>query len=125
MPRYSANLGFLFADRPHVERVRAAAQAGFRAVEMHWPYDVPAEEIRSVLRESGVAVCSRGVTPRGPAWGGRFDVPIQCGGATIAPGDLVVGDEDGVIAVPLAEANDALLSRCHARLTREANESPG
>jgi regulator of RNase E activity RraA len=76
------------------------------------------------LRDSGVAVCSRGVTPRGPAWGGRFDVPVQCGGATIAPGDLVIGDDDGVIVVPLAAANDALLSRCQARLAREAQESP-
>ncbi|HKU85830.1 MAG TPA: RraA family protein [Casimicrobiaceae bacterium] len=77
----------------------------------------------SELRDSGVSVCSRGVTPRGPAWGGRFDVPIECGGATISPGDLVIGDDDGVIAVPLEAANDALLARCRARLAREAQES--
>jgi hydroxypyruvate isomerase len=44
MPRFSANLGFLFTDRPELERVAAAAAAGFKAVEMHWPYQVPAPE---------------------------------------------------------------------------------
>ncbi len=76
------------------------------------------------LRDSGMSVCSRGVTPRGPAWGGRFDVQIDCGGSTIAPGDLVIGDDDGVIAVPLEAVNDVLLARCRSRLAREAEESP-
>ena len=71
MPRYSATLGFLFADRPHVERIRAAARAGFRAVEMHWPYDVPAEEIRSALRECDVAMLGIN-TPVGDAAAGDF-----------------------------------------------------
>ena len=38
MPRFSANLGFLFSDRPDIERIAAAAASGFKAVEMHWPY---------------------------------------------------------------------------------------
>lgn len=75
------------------------------------------------LADSGLSICSRGVTPRGPAWGGRFGVRIECGGATIAPGDLVIGDDDGVIAVPLDAVNDALLARCRSRLAREAEES--
>ena len=49
MSRFSANLGFLFADRPHVERITSASTAGFAAVEMHWPYDVPAAELRAAL----------------------------------------------------------------------------
>ena len=40
MPRFAANLGFLWSDRTLLERVDAAAQAGFRACEFHWPYDV-------------------------------------------------------------------------------------
>jgi regulator of RNase E activity RraA len=72
------------------------------------------------LRASGLAVCSRGITPRGPPWGGRIGGPIQCGGVEIRPGDLMVGDEDGVIAVPLEAVNEGLLERCRARLTREA-----
>ncbi|MBD2749233.1 TIM barrel protein [Microvirga sp. BT688] len=49
MPRFSANLGFLFSDRPEIERVAAAASCGFKAVEMHWPYHVPAHDMREAL----------------------------------------------------------------------------
>lgn len=72
------------------------------------------------LRNSGLAVFSRGITPRGPRWGGRIGGPIQCGGITIQPGDLIVGDEDGLVAVPFHAVNDELLARCRARLAREA-----
>ncbi len=68
MPRFSANLGFLFADRPEIERVAAAAAAGFKAVEMHWPYGVPAPEMRSALDRSGVAMLGLN-TPVGHATG--------------------------------------------------------
>jgi hydroxypyruvate isomerase len=56
MPRFSANLGFLFADRPEADRIAAAAQSGFKAVEMHWPYHVPARKIRSALMRSRVTM---------------------------------------------------------------------
>jgi hydroxypyruvate isomerase len=56
MPRFSANLGFLFADRGHVGRIDAAAAAGFAAVEMHWPYDVPAAELRAALARNRLAM---------------------------------------------------------------------
>ncbi|MBB3020361.1 hydroxypyruvate isomerase [Microvirga lupini] len=49
MPRFSANLGFLFSDRPEIERIAAAASYGFKAVEMHWPYQVPAHDMRQAL----------------------------------------------------------------------------
>ena len=52
MPRFSANLGFLFTERPELDRVEAAAAAGFRAVEMHWPYEVPAHEMQAALVRS-------------------------------------------------------------------------
>ncbi|MGI4769566.1 MAG: TIM barrel protein, partial [Janthinobacterium lividum] len=47
MLRFSANLGFLWPDRPLLDRIDVAAAAGFRAVELHWPYDVPAGDVRS------------------------------------------------------------------------------
>ncbi len=56
MPRFSANLGFLFADRPDLDRVEAAAAAGFHAVEMHWPYATPAAEMRAVLQRNGLTM---------------------------------------------------------------------
>jgi regulator of RNase E activity RraA len=77
------------------------------------------------LRASGLAVYSRGITPRGPSWGGRIGGTISCGGVDIAQGDLVVGDEDGVIAIPLGEVGDALLARCRARMAREAQGETG
>jgi len=49
MLRFSANLGFLFSDRSEIERVAAAASCGFKAVEMHWPYHVPALQMREAL----------------------------------------------------------------------------
>jgi hydroxypyruvate isomerase len=56
MPRFSANLGFLFADRPDLERVEAAAAAGFKAVEMHWPYATPAAEMRAALQRNDLTM---------------------------------------------------------------------
>ncbi len=47
MIRYSANLGMLWADLPLGERMERAAAAGFRAVEMHWPYGVDAGRVKA------------------------------------------------------------------------------
>jgi len=74
------------------------------------------------LRDSGLAVCSGGVTPRGPMWTGHIGTPIECGGVAVRSGDLIVGDDDGVVAVPIDEVDDALLARCQARIAREAKE---
>ena len=52
--QFSANLGFLWTELPLPEAIRAAKAAGFDAVECHWPYDVPAEELRAVLDETGL-----------------------------------------------------------------------
>lgn len=71
MPRFSANLGFLFTEHPEIERVAAAAAAGFKAVEMHWPYQVPAAEMRSALDRSQVTMLGLN-TPVGNAAAGDF-----------------------------------------------------
>jgi hydroxypyruvate isomerase len=52
--RVSANLGFLYADLPVTDRVVAAALDGFDAVEFHWPYDVPPEQLRETLTAGGI-----------------------------------------------------------------------
>ena len=54
MPRFSANLGFLWPDRPLLERIDAAARAGFKAIELHWPYDVPAAEVKAACAGNGL-----------------------------------------------------------------------
>lgn len=54
MPRFAANLSMLFTEHPFLERIGAAAQAGFRAVECQFPYGVPASEIAQALKRSGL-----------------------------------------------------------------------
>jgi 2-dehydrotetronate isomerase len=49
MPRFAANLGYLFADRPLVERAGAAARAGFAAIELQFPYQVPASAMKTQI----------------------------------------------------------------------------
>ena len=56
MMRFSANLGFLWTDRPLPEAIRAAKAAGFDAVECHWPYEVPPLDVRAALEETGLAM---------------------------------------------------------------------
>ena len=52
--KFSANLGFLWTDRPLPDAIHAAKAAGFDAVELHWPYDVPAVDVARALRETGL-----------------------------------------------------------------------
>ena len=54
MSRFSANLGFLFADLPFLDRFAAAAAAGFRAVEYMAPYHHAPHEIASRLADLGL-----------------------------------------------------------------------
>jgi 2-dehydrotetronate isomerase len=56
MPRFSANLGFLWADRPLLDRIDAAGKAGFKAVELHYPYEVPAAEVKAACARNGVTL---------------------------------------------------------------------
>ena len=54
MPRFAANLGHLFAERPLLERFGAAAAAGFSAVELLFPYDVAASAVKAELTKHGL-----------------------------------------------------------------------
>ena len=54
MTAFSANLGFLWADRPLPDAIRAAKAAGFDAVECHWPYETPAREVKAALDATGL-----------------------------------------------------------------------
>ncbi len=81
MTRFSANLGFLWTDRPLPDAIRAAAAAGFDAVECHWPYDTPAAEIVAALEETGLPML----------------------GLNTRRGDVAAG-ENGLAALPGREA---------------------
>lgn len=69
-PIFTANIAFLFADRPFLDRIDAAAAAGFDKVECHFPYDHTIEELRARLSKAGV----------------------QLTGLNTAPGDVAAGD---------------------------------
>lgn len=81
MNRFSANLGFLWTDRSLPEAIRAAADAGFDAVECHWPYDTPAALIREALEQTGLPML----------------------GLNTRRGDIAAG-ENGLSALPGREA---------------------
>lgn len=49
MPKFAANLSMLFTEVPFAERFERAAQAGFTFVECQFPYELPAEQIKSLL----------------------------------------------------------------------------
>jgi RraA family protein len=72
------------------------------------------------LKELGLPVFARGITPAGPYkhGPGRLDVPIAVGGVVVSPGDLVVADADGVVIVH-ADDVEAVLD---AALAIEAGE---
>lgn len=54
MPKFAANLSFLFAEQPFPERFGRAAAAGFAGVEYLFPYPWPAAEIAGWLRDAGL-----------------------------------------------------------------------
>jgi hydroxypyruvate isomerase len=54
MPRFAANLAYLFTERPLIERFGAAAAAGFKAVELQAPYDHAPSAIRAELDRHGL-----------------------------------------------------------------------
>ena len=78
MLKFSANLGFLWPDRPLLDRIDAAAAAGFRAIELHWPYAVPAGEVRKRCADRGVVLLGVN-TPVGHAEKGDFGLGAQAG----------------------------------------------
>lgn len=66
MPRLAANLGYLFADRPLLERFGAAAACGFRAVELQFPYEQPTDAVRREIERHQLKILGIN-TPLGPA----------------------------------------------------------
>src|SRR5262249_51474010 len=58
----------------------------------------------------GFPAFSRTVSPGGcdKDGPGEVNVPISCGGTVVSPGDIVIGDGDGIAAVPYAHAEEVL-----------------
>ena len=85
--KFSANLGFLWAELPLPEAIRAARAAGFDAVECHWPFDEAPSAVNAALAETG----------------------LQMLGLNTRPGNVAKG-ENGLAALPerRAEARAAI-----------------
>lgn len=61
---------------------------------------------RAGLAKLDIPVFARGITPNGP-WKdgpGEIGYPVAAGGLSVHPGDLVIGDGDGVLVLPRADA---------------------
>lgn len=72
------------------------------------------------IRTLGFNMFCHAVVPRGPhqGFGGTIDGAISAGGVSVRPGDIVLGDEDGVTVVPLERA-DEILKRAQAHVAKE------
>jgi 2-dehydrotetronate isomerase len=68
MPRFAANLGYLFTEHPLPACIDAAAAAGFEAIELQLPYAVPASEVKAAIARNDLTILGIN-TPRGPREG--------------------------------------------------------
>ncbi|ANE75311.1 RraA family protein [Dickeya solani] len=66
----------------------------------------------NTLKHIDLPIYAAGATPAGPYKDGpgEINLPVTCGGVVVNPGDIVVGDEDGVVVVSPADA-ESLLQR--------------
>ena len=74
MPLFSANLGFLWTDRPLADAIRAAYNSGFDAVECHFPYQEPVSDVLTALQETNFQMLGLN-TIRGPRNAGMAALP--------------------------------------------------
>ncbi|MCC7047072.1 MAG: RraA family protein [Alphaproteobacteria bacterium] len=72
------------------------------------------------IRSSGLPMFCRAAVPRGPhhGFGGVVDGRLSVAGATVAPGDVVLANDDGVVVVPL-DMSDQILALSQAHLAKE------
>lgn len=75
---------------------------------------------RQSLAELGFPVFARNVIPEGTVktTPGSINVPVNCGGITVCPGDVIVGEEDGVVVIPGGRA-ELVLEKARAIVEKE------
>ena len=83
--------------------------------------DGAVRDVATLAGFADFAVFARHVTPRGPtgAERGAVNVPVVIGGARVAPGDLILGDDDGLVALT-AQDQRARIGAAQAKMAKEA-----
>ena len=78
-------------------------------------------DVGEIAKWDGFSVFTRHVTPRGPSSAEKFDVniPVVFGGQEISPGDLIIGDDDGLARLTPALA-EGLIEAAEDKLKSEA-----
>lgn len=84
------------------------------------------------IRRCPMPIYARGITPQGPFKNGpgEIGVPVCCGGIVVFPGDIIVGDSDGIVVIRPSDAPEVLkaaqkkLASETAKLTKYATEGP-
>ena len=79
-------------------------------------------DLPAIIKLGDFPVFARGVTPIGPLHRGPGEVnyPVSVGGIVVHPGDLIVGDQNGVVVVP-RDATAETLARLRAKAAVEAD----
>ena len=97
-----------FCDTNSVAGENIAANATFKKLG-GLVFDAPIRDIKGISKME-LPVYATGTTPGGPhkSAPGEINVPISCGSCFIYPGDIIVGDMDGVVVVPLGDAEAVL-----------------
>jgi regulator of RNase E activity RraA len=82
--------------------------------------DGPATDVVEI-EDLGYVVFARGVSPittRGMGISGEINGTVQCGGVPVAPGDLILADDNGVLVLP-PERVPQIIDACEARVCRQ------
>jgi len=80
MPRFAANLTMMFSELPFLDRFAAAARAGFKGVEVLFPYDTPAPGIIDRLALNGLTLVLINAPPPNYTEGPRGFAAVPGGG---------------------------------------------
>lgn len=82
------------------------------------------------IQSAPIAIYAKGITPQGPYKNGpgEINVPVCCGGVVVMPGDILVGDMDGIVVIRKEDAADLIEAAVQKlddetkKLTSYANE---
>lgn len=82
--------------------------------------DGAVRDVAELAAMQGLSVYSRAINPRGPTGAARgvVDGPATIGGCKITPGDLILGDGDGLVALT-PDLLVSLIEACEAKLVKE------